>query len=267
MNRAIRAEFLKLKGSRTLLWTAIVIVAYAILTVVLNVVLLRDPKMVATLGTASGAFKTALDQGFYVLNWKNQLRVGVQGISGTYGVLLFSFVAAYVFGREYKQHTSKNMLTLPVRREYVVAAKLVVVAVWVVALALLSLVLQSIGLAALSTPGFAWRHVWGALADSMAVTLLIFLTLPLVGWLSVIARGYLHGMLMAFAATLVGNGIATSKVSPYFPWNMPIHLVGASWMPVATVHLVPASWAIAAAVFAVGVLLVVRRVDLADDVS
>lgn len=267
MIRALRAEFMKMRHSRTIVWTAVVIVAYAVLTVVLNVVLLRNPRINESLASAGGAFKAAVDQGFYALNWKNQLRVGVQGISGTYGVLLFSFVAAHVFGSEYKQHTSKNALTLPVRREHVVVAKLIVVATWVLGLTLLSLALQSIGLVLLGTPSFAWSHMWGALTDSLQVSLLLFMTLPFIAWLSVIARGYLHGMLAALAATLVGNGIATTKLSPYFPWNMPIHLVGASWMPIPTMHLTPGSWAVACAACAVGVALLMLRMDSADDLS
>ena len=79
----------------------------------------------------------------------NQLRTAVQGVSGSWGLLTFSFIAAYVFGREYKEGTEKNMLTVPIRREYSVIAKMIVVACWVFGLALFAFVLQAGGIAAM----------------------------------------------------------------------------------------------------------------------
>jgi ABC-2 type transport system permease protein len=267
MTRALKAEFLKLKGSRTLLWAAIVVIAYAILATVLNALLLKDPAITARIASAGGSFRQAVDSGFYQVDWPNQLRVAVQGISGTWGILLFSFVATYVFGREYKDGTAKNMLTLPVRREYFIAAKMVVVATWIFCLMLLSLGLHAIGLVIVGVPGFAWRHVWGALWDGITVTFAIYLTLPLVAWITMTGRGYLRGMLFALAAVMVGNGLAATSLSRYYPWNLPVHLVGASWMPIVSVHPVLGSWIVSACVFLAGLVLATRQTDAADDVS
>lgn len=267
MIRAIKAEFLKLKGSRTLLWTALVVLAYALLAVVLNMVLLDTPGIGQRLASAGGAFRRAVEQGFYVLNWKNQLRVAVQGITGTWGVLLFSFVTAYVFGREYKEHTEKNLLTTPVRREYFVVAKIVVVACWAFALTLLSFSLHALGLVILRVPGFEWALLWGALGDAAVATALLCMTLPLVAWIAMWGRGYLRVMLFAFAVEMIGNGLITTDASPYWPWNMPVHLFGASWLPVVDGTLPIASWAAAASLCAVGLLMALRRIDAADDAS
>lgn len=267
MMRALKAELHKLKGSRTIVWTVVVVAGYAVLATVLNATLLRDPQVTAGIATAGGAFKQAVEQGFYVVNWRNQLRVAVQGVSGTYGILLLSFVAAYVFGREYKDGTDGVMLTAPIRREYFVLAKLAVVAVWAFALTLLSLGLYAIGLAVLGVPGFAWSHIRAALVDGLAVTALICCTLPLVAWITMVGRGYLRAMLFSFVAMMVGNGLAATDFSRYYPWNMPIHVAGASWMPVVSAKLTAVSWLIAAALFVVGTALTLHRLDTADDAS
>jgi ABC-type transport system involved in multi-copper enzyme maturation permease subunit len=267
MMRALKAEFLKLRRSRMLLWTALVVVGYAILASVLNRVLLNDPKFAQNIATAGGVYKKAVEAGFFELNWANQLRVAVQGITGTWGIMLFAFVTTYVFGREYKDKTATNMLTLPVRREAFVAAKMIVVAVWILALTLLCLTLHAVALVLLGVPGFAWSHVWGALWDALTVTFLIYLTLPLVAWITMIGRGYLRGMLFALAAVGVGNGLAGTEASKYYPWNLPVHLAGASWLPLAPADLVPASYLIAIAVFVVGMALAMRHVDATDDAA
>jgi len=267
MTRALKAEFLKVRRSRTLLWTALVVAAYAILSTVLNRVLLGDPNFAKSIATGGPVFQKAVEAGFFELNWANQLRVAVQGITGTWGIMLFAFVTVYVFGREYKDGTAKNMLTLPVRRETFVVAKMIVVACWVFALTALSLTLHVIGLALLGVPGFDWNHVGSAAVDALEVTLLIYLTLPLVAWIAMIGHGYLRGMLFSLAAVGVGNGIATTSLSKYYPWNLPVHLAGASWLPLAPADLVPASYLISIALFAVGVALAMRHVDTADNAA
>jgi len=267
MKRALRAEFLKLKGSRTLLWTSLVVAGYAVLTVVLNRVLLGDPTFAKRIATAGGVFKQAVDAGFFELNWTNQLRVAVQGITGTWGVLLFAFVTTYVFGREYKDGTAKSMLTLPIRRETFVVAKLIVVGCWVLGLTALCLALNSFGFLLLGVPGFAWSHLGAAILDALVATFVIYLTLPAVAWITMIGHGYLRGMLFALAAIMVGNGVAGTTASKYYPWNIPIHLFGASWLPLAPADLVPASWLILVAVFLAGLALAMRHVDATDDAA
>lgn len=267
MMRALRSEFGKFRRSRALLWAVVVVLAYAVVAMGLNVALLHNKEFVGGLDKVGGAFKQAADQGFYVLNWKNQMRVAVQGISGTWGILLLSFVTAYVFSREYKERTSKNLMTTPVRREYFVAAKCVVVGLSALALALLTLLVHGAGLMLLGVPGFSWGIVGGAALDALAVTALLALTLPLVAWISMTGQGYLRPMLFALGAQLVGNAIVNTAASKYWPWNMPVHLIGASWMPVVSGGLPAASWLVAFGVCAAGLALAFRHVDTADDLS
>jgi hypothetical protein len=136
--------------------------------------------------------------------------------------------------------------------------------VWVFGLAVFSLALQSAGLVVFGVEGFTWGHLWAAFGDALIVTLLLYLTLPFVAWAAMAGRGYLRAMLFAFAMMAVGNGLAVTEVSRYFPWNMPIHVVGASWMPIPPSALDPVSWIVAFAAFAAGMALAIRRIDVAD---
>lgn len=51
------------------------------------------------------------------------------------GLIVASIIAVFVFGREYAESTAKNILALPVSREFFVLAKTVVVGTWFLALA------------------------------------------------------------------------------------------------------------------------------------
>ena len=260
MMRMLAAEFFKLKRSRMTLWSGlIVLVAAALSLAVLPV--LADPKIQADIAKSGGAFAKAVADGMYDASWTNYLRVGVQGMTGSWGILSFGLVTAYLFGREFKEGASTAMLTLPIRREYLVVAKLVVLAVWVFALGLLSVALNAVATAILGVPGFSWAAVLKSMTEITAAIAPLYLTLPLVAWLAVRSRGYLQPMLYSLGVMMVGNALVQTSMSRYFPWNMPLHMFGASWYPVPPSPLVPGSWAVAGAVFVVGVAALVWQID------
>jgi len=263
MMRMIVAEFLKLKHSRMPLWSGLIVAVAAGLGLAVLPVL-SDPKIQANMAKGGGVFAQAVAAGMYQPSWTNYLRIGVQGMSGSWGILTFGLVTAYLFGREFKEGAAKTMLTLPIRREYAVVAKLIVLAVWVFALGLLSVLLTSAATAALGVSGFTWAAVLTSLGETMTAIAPLYLTLPLVAWFAVRGRGYLQPMLYSLGVMMVGNALVQTSASRYFPWNMPLHLVGASWYPISPSPVVAGSWAVAAGVFAVGVAALMWQIDHAD---
>jgi len=266
MMRLLSAEFLKLRRSRMLLWSGLIVAVAAGLGLAVLPVL-ADPKTQATIAKSGGVFARAVAAGAYNPSWTNYLHIGVQGMSGSWGILTFGLVTAYLFGREFKEGAAKNMLTLPIRREYVVVAKLIVLAVWVFCLGLLSVALTSVAAAVLGAAGFSWAAVFASIRETILAIAPLYLTLPLVAWFAVRGRGYLQPMLYSLGVMMVGNALVQTPASRYFPWNMPLHLVGASWYPVSPSPVVPASWAVAIAVFAVGVGALMWQIDRADSVG
>jgi ABC-2 type transport system permease protein len=264
MMRALRAELGKLKRARMPLWTVLVLVGYTLVMSVFGVAL-TDPQVGAKLGASGGAFTQAAAQGLYRANWENYLRFNFQGIAGSWGLLVFGLIVAYVFGREYSEGTAKNMLTLPIRREWFALAKMSVVALWVLALTLLSVVLQVVSALLLDLPGFSWAIVRDCLGKSLLVSLLIFLTLPVVAVFSTLGKGYLPPMGFTITMMLMGTGLAMSKLAPWFPWNMPTAFVGASWLPIPMEKLQPGSWLVAAATFVLGMAVLLWRTNSADN--
>jgi len=191
--------------------------------------------------------------------------MGPQTIASWWGFLLGGFVAAYVFGREFTEATVRNTLTLPIRREWFVLSKLLVVLVWVFVLGLLSVVAQAGYAAVLGFDAFAWEYVFLSLRDSMLVMLVIAATLPLVGWIAVLGRGYLAPMIFSAVAFVSGVLFLQAGWERWVPWAMPIALVGMGWVPGETKSsLVAASWVILSAVFLAGVAALILQIDYAD---
>ncbi len=263
MMRALSAEFAKLKRSRMLLWTSLVVVGYT--SIGLAVFPIVEKAQLQSSGSTPSAIGDVFAQaGIVEIDWSTAMKFIPMGVSGAWGILLLSLVAAYVFGRELREGTDVASATLPVRRETAVAAKMIVIAAWMVGLALLAVV-ADIGVVAvyLGFDGFSLSHVWKALAETLYACLPIYLTLPLVGWLSRSRKGYMRPMLFALVAFMVSSSLMGTDLAAYVPWSMPIVAVGVTWMPLRG-ELTAVSWVIATAVFCFGMVALFRQANRAE---
>ena len=247
MPRALRAEIAKLKGTRVPLWTALVVVLWPLMVI-----------FMVRLG----------DQSLEHVTWESFMPLASQSIASWYGILLFGYVAAYVFGREFSERTARGLLTLPVRREYFMVSKLVVVLVWVFGLGILSVVAQAGYAAILGFDGFAWKYLLSGLADAMTVTLIIAATLPVIGLLAILGHGYLVPMVfsgVAFTSSFMFLQIGWEQ---WYPWSMPIMIAGSGWIPrEVDTEMVAASWVILLALFVGATAAILIYIDRADNLE
>jgi hypothetical protein len=247
MLRALSAEFMKLKRASTVLWTLLAVALWPVMTVIWT--LQFDRRLEST-------------------TWDSFMHQAPQSMASWWGFLIFGLMASYLFARELADGTAKNMLTLPVRREWFVVAKMVVLALMVFGLAALSVAVHVVWAAALGLHGFAWEHVWTSMGEAMTIALLMYLTLPVVASLAMLERGYLPPML--FSSLVAGVALMPMPAwwCRWFPWSMPQALAGSFIGPgLAKPTLVAGSWVVATAVFVVGLTAVILYVDRADNVQ
>lgn len=246
MLRALAAEFTKLKRSSLPLWTA--------LTVLLAPML-------------SNVFVVAQESGPITVQWTEFFALASMTMGTWYGFLLFGLVTSFVFGREYGEGVAPSLLTVPTRREYFVLAKLVVVAAWILMLALLALLSQAAAATLIGLDGFTWSSLWSTTRDVLTVTLLVFLTQPLVALVAVTSRGVFAPMIFSafgFSAGMIG-GIA--GWGDWLPWAMPAAIGGTflgSVLPAEPGGLTAGSWIIAVGLFAIGLAATLLWVNRAD---
>ena len=258
--RALAAEFGKLKRSRMILWTMLIIIGYTSIGLV-TYPIIEDLMASNSAPMGQGVSELFAEAGITEIGWDAAMRFIPMGVSGAWGVMVLSLIAAYVFGREMREGTDVAYATLPVRRESFVFAKLVVIAVWAIGLALLSVIAQvGVDLIYLGTEGFRWSYVWRGFYETLYAMLPLYLTLPVIAWLSLTRKGYLRPMVFAVIVFTLSTGMVGMDAAKYFPWSMPIVLSGVTWMPMRG-DLGIASWAIALAVFVIGLLAVIRRVN------
>ena len=224
MNRFLSAlwtETLKVRRSKVPLFTAI---GFSIVPLIggLFMIILKDPEAAKSMGLISA--KAQLTVG--VADWSAFFGLIAQAVA-VGGAILFAIVTAWIFGREFSDHTAKELLALPTSRETIIGAKFIVIAVWTFAL---SLFVFGFGLVVgylVVIPGWSTELFQEAFVTILGTAILTIALLPFVALVASMGRGYLP----AFGWTILTVAMAQIAVitgwGDFFPWSVPALFSGA----------------------------------------
>ena len=246
---AFWAEALKARRSKVSLLTA---AGFSILPVVggLFMIILKDPEQARAMGLISA--KAQLTVG--VADWPAYFGVLLQA-TAMGGPILFSFITAWVFGREFSDHTAKELLALPTPRGVIVGAKLVLTALWILGLALMIFVIGlGIG-AAVVIPGWSLELAWTSLGSLLTIVLLNLMLMPFVALFASAGRGYLPPLGWAFFSMVLAQILSLMGWGDWVPWSVPVLLSG-MFGPRAAEQVGLHSYIVALLVFIAGVAAV-----------
>lgn len=254
--RVLATEFLKIRRSKVPLGT-LAGMSMAPLGLALFMWILREPDRAASLGllgTKANLSGLEATGPAYLATLTIVFGVG--------GMLLLPFIVAYLFGREYVELTAKNMLALPVSRDWFVYAKLIVAAVWWVLLVLVVLTEALLIGLLLGLPGFSAGGVVSAAGNSLLAAGISYLLVPVVAWVTVASRGYMGPLAFAITGMGLGNLFGKTGWTEYFPWSIVPLMIGMVSTPQS---LPPASYVVLGLTFAVGVAGTVVQLRYADN--
>jgi ABC-2 type transport system permease protein len=152
----------------------------------LFMIILKNPEQARAMGLIST--KAQITAG--VADWLSFFGILSQGIAAG-GAILFSLITAWVFGREFSDHTAKELMALPTPRWIIVAAKFVLLALWILTLCL-SIFAVGLGVGiAVDIPGWSSELGWTSFWTVVVTTLLTFMLTPFVALFASSGRGYL----------------------------------------------------------------------------
>lgn len=172
----------------------------------------------------------------------------IAGATAIAGLIVFSLLLIWIFGREHADHTSKELLTLPVPREVLVAGKILVSAAWCLLLQAGMVVLALLLGAALRLPFWSPDMLPSAIAKIFGVAALTFcLALPF-GFVANLSRGTMGAVGVLFLGLFFAAIMAALGWQAYFPWSIPANFSGALGTPPAQL-----GWLSLALVFFTGV--------------
>ncbi len=121
---ALWSERLKMLRSKVPLFTAL---GFSMVPLVggLFMVILKDPEAARSMGLISTKAQIAVG----TADWTAFFGLIIQAVAAG-GMVLFSIITIWVFGREFSDHTVKELLALPTSRETIVTAKFIVIVIW-----------------------------------------------------------------------------------------------------------------------------------------
>lgn len=212
---ALWVETLKMRRSKVPLFTAIGF-SMAPLAGGLFMVILKNPEAARAMGLISA--KAQLLVG--VADWNAYFNFLAQAVAAG-GMVLFSIITTWVFGREFSDRTVKELLALPTSREIIVAAKFIVLSVWSI---LISALIFAVGIAVgtlVVLPGWSGELLAVSFVNIMGIVLL---TLPLMSFVALLAsmgRGYLPPFGWIILILFLANLSVILGWGDWFPWAIP----------------------------------------------
>jgi ABC-2 type transport system permease protein len=178
--------------------------------------IMKDPERAREMGLLSVKAQLAMS----TADWTTFFSVLTQAIA-IGGVIVFSIVTAWIFGREFSDHTAKDLMATPTSREKIVIAKLIIVSAWVLATSLwvylVGLVIGSL----VDIPGWNIPLAWGSFRDVLITAGMTLLLMTPVAFIASMGRGYLPPLAWAVLTIFFSQIIAATGWGDWFPWSVP----------------------------------------------
>lgn len=212
---AISAEFIKNRHSR-IRWVSFIAFSLAPVFGGVFMILMKD---VGYEGL-SGAFKSKAVLLSFEANWKSYLGLLSQAV-GVGGVLIFGFVASWLFGREYADGTAKDLLALPISGTKILNAKFIYYTIWCFALVISNLILGLIIGFAIQLEGWSTTVFIENLNTYFITTILIIVLNTPIAFFALWGKGYLSPLGIVAILLVLAQIIGAMGIGNYFPWSVP----------------------------------------------
>ena len=178
--------------------------------------IMKDPERAREMGLLSVKAQLAMS----TADWITFFSVLTQAIA-VGGVIVFSIVTAWVFGREFSDHTAKDLLALPTSREKIVTAKLIVVAAWVFVTTLWIYLVGLVVASLVNIPGWTSPLASRSFYDVLLTAGMTFILMTPVAFIASMGRGYLPPLGWAVLTIFFSQIVAATGWGDWFPWSVP----------------------------------------------
>ena len=216
------AESLKARRSKVP-WLAAIGFTLAPLMDGLFMFIMKDPERARNMGLLSVKAQLAMS----TAEWATFFSVLSQAIA-IGGVMVFSIVTAWMFGREFSDHTIKDLMALPTSREKIVLAKLIVISTWVLGVTLWIFAVGLVVGTLVDIPGWTTQLAWQSFVDVLATAGMTLLLMTPVAFIASMGRGFLPPLGWTVLTIFFAQIIAATGWGDWFPWSVPALFSGAA---------------------------------------
>lgn len=220
LRAAVSVELLKARRSRVP-WAIAGAFSLAPLVGGLFMVILKDPEGARRLGLLGA--KAQLTAG--TADWPTYLSLLSQAVA-VGGAVLFAFLTAWLFGREFSDRTIRGLLAIPTPRWAIVGAKAIVLAAWGAAMSAWVFVLGLVIGLLVVLPGGSAELVLDAAKRIVVAALLTIGLQSTTAFVAGVGRGYIPALGWAVFTVFLAQVLATLGWAAWFPWAVPAVVVG-----------------------------------------
>lgn len=211
---AFCVEIIKTRKSKILLAT-IMVFTFIPLMMGLMMFVALNPEIAGKLGMIGMKAKM-----FGENDWPGYFAILNQTL-GSVGLIGFGFVTSWLFGREFIDRTIKDILALPVRRSSIVFAKIIIVFLWCILLALVLYIVGIISGLIMNLPGWTADFFWHFSFNYFMTSLLTLLLCTPVSYLAGYSRGIIAPLGFVILTMIMAQFVGLIGLGPYFPWAIP----------------------------------------------
>jgi ABC-2 type transport system permease protein len=218
---AIATEFTKARHSRVPWGVA---AAFSVTPLVMGVfmIILEDPERARSLGLI-GAKAQLVGA---TADWPTFLAM-LGMVIAIGGAILYAFLTAWIFGREFADRTVRGLLASPTRRRTIVLGKTIVMSISAVAITAWVVILSLAIGALLGLPSWSQQAAADAVAGTVAGALLTIALQTCTAFVAGVGRGYIAPLAWAVATIAASQILAVLGWGSWFPWSVPAILAGA----------------------------------------
>lgn len=213
--QALQVEILKIKYSR-ILWATFVAFGLGPIMGAVFILIVQDPE---AMSKAGGLAMKAKAMNFEA-NWSSYLDILTQTI-GVGGILLFGFVASWIFGREYSDRTATDLLALPISRTKILNAKFLLYVIWCFMLVLSNLLIAIVLGTIMQLPTMGMDFLSQFMSDYFITTVLTIIVGIPIAFFALYGKGYLAPLAFVALTLVFAQVIAAVGYGSYFPWAIP----------------------------------------------
>jgi ABC-2 type transport system permease protein len=188
--------------------------------------ILKDPERARQLGLLGA--KAQLAAG--TADWPTFVSLVSQAVA-IGGAVLFAFLFAWLFGREFADRTVRDLVASPTSRSAIVVAKMAVGAAWCVVIVgwVLGLAI-AIGVAidaSVGLPGWSGDLVLRGFVGAAVAALMTIALQSFTAFFAGAGQGYIPGLAWAVFAIFLAQVLAVLGWGAWFPWSVPAIVSGA----------------------------------------
>lgn len=213
--QALQAELIKIKNSK-IIWATFISFGLAPVMGAVFILIVQDSEALAKAGGLA-AKATAMN---FEATWKSYFDILTQAV-GVGGVLVFGFVASWIFGREYSDGTAKDLLSLPTSRTEILNAKFILYILWCLMLVLSNLLVAFLLGTIFQLPAIDTGVLIQSLTDYFITAILTIIVGVPIAFFALYGKGYLAPLGFVALTLIFAQVIAATGYGSYFPWSVP----------------------------------------------